>query len=211
MPRQGELGAARELTAELLPVPGNLITGDTLYCQREYCRQIREAGGDYLVVVKKNQPELYEDIALAFGQRVWRRVWRGEYREARRDNRHGGRRERRRLWATGVLNGYLDWPGVGQVCRVESLVREKGKSRKEVRCVITSLGDEVSAGKLLEYVRGHWEIENRLHWVRDVTLGEDASRVRVGAAPQVMAVLRNIMLGLLRSCGCQNIAGRCAG
>ena len=162
-------------------------------------------------MVKKNQPELYEDIALAFGQRVWRRVWRGEYREARRDNRHGGRRERRRLWATGVLNGYLDWPGVGQVCRVESLVREKGKSRKEVRCVITSLGDEVSAGKLLEYVRGHWEIENRLHWVRDVTLGEDASRVRVGAAPQVMAVLRNIMLGLLRSCGCQNIAGRCAG
>ena len=72
--------------------------------------------------------------------------------------------------------------------------------------MITSLGDEVSAGKLLEYVRGHWEIENRLHWVRDVTLGEDASPVRMGAAPQVMAVLRNITLGLLRSFGYRNIA-----
>ena len=67
-------------------------------------------------------------------------------------------------------------------------------------------GRETGPGKLLEYVRGHWGIENRLHYVRDVTLGEDASQVRTGAAPQVMAALRNVVLGLLRSGGETNIA-----
>ena len=61
---QGELTTARQLTAELLPVAGNVITGDALYCQRDYCQQLLDAGGDYLVIVKKNQRELYDAIAL---------------------------------------------------------------------------------------------------------------------------------------------------
>ena len=74
------------------------------------------------------------------------------------------------------------------------------------RCRNTSQWGGRPPGKLLEYVRGHWGIENRLHYVRDVTLGEDASQVRTGAAPQVMAALRNVVLGLLRSGGETNIA-----
>ena len=71
----GQAGTGRtdggpQLTAELLPVAGNLITGDALYCQRSYCQQVLEAGGDYLVTVKKNQPELYEALALAFARPV---------------------------------------------------------------------------------------------------------------------------------------------
>ena len=97
--------------------------------------------------------------------------------------------------ATEALNEYLDWPGVRQVCQVRRRVEQKGSVSMETRYAITSLGREPGPGKLLEYVRGHWGIENRLHYVRDVTLGEDASQVRTGAAPQVMAALRNVVLG----------------
>ena len=108
--------------------------------------------------------------------------------------------------ATRALNEYLDWPGVGQVCEVQRRVERKGDVTMETRYAITSLGPDTGPVKLLEYVRGHWGIENRLHYVRDATLGEDASQVRSGAAPQVMAALRNVVLGLLRSGGESNIA-----
>ena len=198
--------AARELTAELLPVAGNLITGDALYCQRDYCRQLLEAGGNYLVIVKKNQRELYDAIALAFA----RPVRRAKYRKARQQGRHGDRRETRQLRATESLNGYLkeglDWPGVEQVCEVRRQVEHKGRSTTETRYAITSLGRETGPTALLRYIRGHWEIENGLHYVRDVTLGEDASQVRKEAAPQVMAALRNVVLGLLRLNNVKNVA-----
>ena len=184
------------------PVAGNVITGDALYCQRDYCQQLLDAGGDYLVIVKKNQRELYDAIALAFAEPVWG----AQYRQARRRGRHGGRWETRQLRATEALNEYLDWPGVRQLCQVRRRVEQKGSVSMETRYAITSLGRETGPGKLLEYVRGHWGIENRLHYVRDVTLGEDASQVRTGAAPQVMAALRNVVLGLLRSGGETNIA-----
>ena len=205
-PGQRELKAARELTAEWLSAADNLITGDALYCQREYCRQIRDAWGDYPVIVKKNRPELYDAIALAFTSPV-----EGEqYRRTQSRNWHGGGRERRRLWATEALNEYLEehlgWPGVGQVCRIECRVEQQGHVAAEVRYAITGLGREVSASRLLGYLRGHWEIENRLHYVRDVALGEDAGRMRTGPAPQVMALLRNVMLSLLRWGGFANIA-----
>ena len=185
---------------------GNLITGDALYCQRDYCRQLLEAGGDYLVIVKKNQRELYDAIALAFVKPVWG----GKYRQARRRSRHGDRWETRQLRVTEALSEYLkeclDWPGVRQVCQVRRRVEQKGQTTIETRYAITSLGAESGPGKLLEYVRGHWGIENRLHYVRYVTLGQDASRVRSGAAPQVMAAFRNVALGPLSSIGESNIA-----
>jgi hypothetical protein len=109
--------------------------------------------------------------------------------------------------ATTRVNGYLDWPGVGQVCRIVRVVREKGVERREVAYGITSAGPEwADAAALLDWNRGHWGIENRLHYVRDVTLGEDASRVRTGSAPQVLAGLRNAAITLLRGLGAPNIA-----
>jgi hypothetical protein len=122
-------------------------------------------------------------------------------------SRHGGRTEVRELRATTRLNDYLDWPGVGQVCRIVRTVREHGAERREVAYGITSAGPEwADAEALLAWNRGHWGIENRLHYVRDVTLGEDASRIRTGSAPQVMAGLRNAALTLLRGLGITNIA-----
>ena len=103
--------APRVLAA--LPLAGRLVTGDALYCQRELCAQIREAGGDYLLIVKANQRRLYEDIELLFAEPPEGEV----FREAEQRDRHGDRHEVRRLWASTALRGYLDWPGVQQVCK----------------------------------------------------------------------------------------------
>jgi predicted transposase YbfD/YdcC len=93
------------------------------------------------------------------------------------------------------------------VGQVESVVSRGGKTTHEVRGFITSVPrSEASAGQLLEWVRGHWSIENRSHYVRDVTLGEDASRIRTGPGPQVMAAVRNATIGFLRLTGATNIA-----
>ena len=82
----------------------------------------------------------------------------------------------------------------------------RGQTHTEVRSFVTSLGAEVGAARLLALARGHWSIENRLHYVRDVSLGEDASRIRSGTAPQVLAALRNVVLTLLRAAGVPNVA-----
>ena len=99
-PGAGELSAGRDLTATPLPVAGNAITGDALYCQRDYCPQIRDAGGDCLVIVKGNRRELYADIALAFAEPSGA----DHCRQAQTRNRHGNRWAIRQLQATDALN-----------------------------------------------------------------------------------------------------------
>lgn len=99
------------------------------------------------------------------------------------------------------MNSFLDFPHVGQVARIERLTEQvkSGKTRTEVVYLITSLSPEqASPQRLLALNRGHWEIENRLHWVRDVTFGEDHSQIRTGAGPRMMAILRNLAISLVR-------------
>jgi predicted transposase YbfD/YdcC len=185
-----------------VPLRGRLVTGDALYCQRHLCSQILQAGGHYLVVVKANQPELYADIQLLFDAPPPGEV----FATAEQRGQHGDRHEVRRLWSSTALRGYLDWPGAQHVCKVERETTRKGQVTRQVRYAVTSLDERVSAKQLLQHVRGHWGIENRLHYVRDVTFGEDASQVRTGSAPQVLAGLRNAALALLRQDGWANIA-----
>jgi len=187
---------------DMLPLKGRLVTNDALYCQREWCERVLARGGDYLVIVKKNQPRLYQDIKLLFDEPPI-----GEaFAVAEQIDRHGDRREVRRIWVSSALSEYLDWPGSRQVCKVERQTERKGKLTRQVRYSMTSLDARTSAGQLLGHVRGHWGIENRLHYVRDVTFGEDASQIRTGSAPQVMAALRNVVLSLLRGAGVNNVA-----
>ena len=102
---------------------------------------------------------------------------------------------------------HLDWPGLAQVCRLTRTTRYRGETTVEVDYAITSAPRGLaSASRLLGWWRGHWGIENRSHWVRDVTFGEDGRRVRVGAGPQNLAALRNAAIGLLRLAGTKNIA-----
>ena len=152
-------------------------------------------------MVKANQPTLQQDIAD---------LWAGEPLpppQVTQRGKHGGRVEQRRLWVSDALKGYSDWPHLEQVCRLERVVTKRGKTSTEIAYAVTSL-PVIAAGsqRLLVLWRGHWGIENRLHWVRDVTFDEDRCQVRTGAAPQVMAALRNMTISLLRRAGRANIA-----
>lgn len=131
-----------------------------------------------------------------------------QFREHVSVNKRSGRVEVRRLRATDLLNEYLDWPAVGQVCEIERTVTHAdGRSSRERDYAITSVPAEVGeTATLAAWWRGHWGIENRSHYVRDVTMGEDASRVRTGSAPQVLAAFRNAAIGWLRLCKTENIA-----
>ena len=122
-------------------------------------------------------------------------------------NKGHGRVEFRRLETTDMLTGWLDWPGAAQVCRLRRTRTVRGRKTTQELHAITSLPPcRASARRLLDIARAHWGIENRLYLVRDESLGEDACRVRSGAAPQVLAALRNAALRLLRAAGALNIA-----
>lgn len=140
--------------------------------------------------------------------------------DANRKQRHG-RYEVRILWALAdpALNQYAGsagtvgaaWPHLHQVCRIERhrTLRQQGTWRTEVEVsyAITSLPPaRAQASRLLRLQRGHWGIENKIHWTRDVTFGEDLCQVRSGAAPQVLAAARNLAMTLLRRSGVQNVA-----
>jgi predicted transposase YbfD/YdcC len=114
-----------------------------------------------------------------------------------------GRIERRTLTSTTVLNGYLDWPGVQQVCRIDRERRLKGRCERETAYYITSLRrHQAGPEDLLRLARDHWgAIENGLHYVRDEVLREDRSTIRTGDAPQNLAALRNAALNWLRQSG----------
>ncbi len=199
---EGELAAALRLLPQL-PLAGRLLTGDALYCQHAVCTAVLAASGDYLLTVKDNQPTLHAAIALLFAQPPPGEV----FTTTTQVGQHGDRKEVRQLTASTALTGYLAWPGAQQVFQVVRTVRRKGKLTTQVRYGVTSLGpDQATAAVLLRQRRGHWSIENRLHWIRDATFGEDASHIRSGAAPQVMAALRNSVIGLLRQWRIPNIA-----
>ena len=120
-----------------------------------------------------------------------------------------GRLETRALWSSTALNGYVAFPYVAQVfsLRRTTTVVATGTTRTETVHGVTSLSPaQASPARLLALVRAHWTIENRLHWVRDVTFDEDRSQVRRGAGPQVMATLRNLAVSLLRLAGARYIA-----
>jgi len=121
-----------------------------------------------------------------------------------------GRIETRRLEVTATLAEHLapSWPGLAQVCRLTRARVVRGKTSHETVYAITSLAAETAgAARLLELSREHWGIENKLHYVRDVTCREDQARTNAGHAPQVLAALRNATLTLLRRLGFKPVEG----
>lgn len=189
---------------------GRALTAGAMFRHRDLAREVRDKGGHYFFEVKDNRQQLKGDIASAFGPafspyEARRRLCEDD--EAHGTPKRGGRLGQRHPQATTRLNGCLDWPDVGQVCRLERVVRRDGREAREVEYAITSAGPEwAGAETLLSWWRGHWGIENGLHYVRDVTMGEGASRIRTGSAPEVMAGLRNAAITLLRPSGVANLA-----
>jgi predicted transposase YbfD/YdcC len=186
---------------------GTVVTLDALNTQRATARMIISQGGDYLMVVKENQPTLYGDIEIFFeGTFLPREDDRDTYT---RSSKGHGRLETRTLTCSAGLSSYLDWPGAKQVARRQCLRRviRLGKASSEVTYAVTSLDRQQAGAQRLEaFWRGHWTIENKVHYVRDVTLGEDACQMHKGSAPRALAALKNALLTALRHCGWTNIA-----
>lgn len=196
-----QLLAGRDLT-------GTVTTMDALLTQRHIAELILAQHGHYLMVIKQNQPTLYGAAQLVFDEPPLPHRP-GERRSGRTIDKGHGRWERRTLITTTALNEYLRWPGVAQVLRrVCRRIHERtGQVETEITYGITSLPPELAGPAQLEQIwRGHWTIENRLHYVRDETFREDRCQVHTGAAPQALAALRNAILGLLRFHGWTNIA-----
>ena len=207
--KTNEIRAAPDLLRALV-LEGRILTMDAMLTQRAIAEQISSAGGDYVMMVKENQPALLDDVTIAFERPHWLL---GPQPSARSLEVGHGRIERRRCRTSTALTGYSTWPGLEQVFRIEREVRDrKTRTRlhSEVVYGVTSLSaSEAGAADVLRLVREHWSIENRSHWVRDVTFDEDRSQVRVGAIPHVMAALRNTAIGLMRTAGETNIAAAC--
>jgi predicted transposase YbfD/YdcC len=191
-----------------LDLTGVVVTMDALLTQRAIAAQIRQQRGHYLMVVKENQPALHAAIDLLFTGGV--PPWPTDYAATHTTVARGhGRVETRTLERTAALNDYLDWPDVGQVLRrtYHAVNRKTGAVWQEVHYGLTSLPAATSTPAQVERLwRGHWTIENRVHYVRDVTCGEDAGQAWVGTTPHALAALRKLLLALLRAHGWANIA-----
>lgn len=183
---------------------GRIISADALYTQHDFCQQVIAAGADYLLVVKQNQPTLYEDLSLFFQDPPADCL---DWRTAGTCNKGHGRLENRFLWASTELNDFLarDWYGVEQVFCLRRRVEHALKCTQQLVYGITSLSPkEADPACLLELNREHWSIENCLHYRRDVSLAEDACQVRKGEVPHVLAVLNSFVLALFDFCHVSN-------
>ena len=168
-------------------------------------------GGDYLLLVKENQPALRHAIALLFDPP-------GDLdplplldrREAHTVERGHGRTDaRRHLVASTDLTSYLDWPGLAQVVRLERTWRQAGADHRAVPYGITSLPPaRADPARLLALRRGHWTIENRVHRHKDVAFCEEASLVHLGQGPTVLALLPDAALHALHQAGVRQVAAR---
>lgn len=200
IPTVPELLAGRDLK-------GTVITLDALNTQRATAQLIIDQGGHYLMVVKENQPTLHDDIETFFaGTFLPEEDDRDTYTHCSKGH---GRLETRTLTCSAGLSGYLDWPGAKQVAKRQCLrrVTKSGKVSNEVTYAVTSLDRQWAGAQQLEaFWRGHWTIENKVHYVRDVTLLEDRCQMHKGNAPRVLAALKNALLAALRHCGWTNIA-----
>lgn len=185
-----------------------VTTMDALLTQRAIARTILAQGGHFLMMVKRNQRRLYEDLELFFrlppivaDEEHWDRV--------QTISKGHGRIERRTLESSSGLCAYLVWPGVAQVVRrrCERTIVATGEYSCEVSYGLTDLAPAQAGAAQLECLwRGHWTIENCDHYVRDVTLGEDAGQAHTGSTAQALAAWRNGILILLRRAGWRNIA-----
>jgi len=192
---------------------GKIVIGDAMHAQREASAQIVEGGGDYLWTVKGNQPRTQWAIQKLFVHEVCN-LKQGaplskHCRMVSQVHKGHGRIEKRTIMVSTELNDYLDWPYVAQVFRLEREVwheKYQGRSRQVVYGLTSLTSQKASPRKLLALTRQYWGIESSLHYRRDVTLHEDATRLTVGAAGHNMAILNNLLIGLCIHNGWANIA-----
>lgn len=199
--KSNEITAIPELL-KMLAISGCIVTIDAIGTQTNIARTIVEAEADYVLSVKENQGHLYEDISVLFAVDQAQNFKYASLEYAQTTNKDHGRIEVRECRSTSnpeylnLIRDRENWLGLRSIAMVICTRIIEGKETKRVRFYISSLPSH--AERLLHIVRKHWSIENELHWVLDVALNEDHSRVRKDQAPENFAVLRHIALNLLK-------------
>lgn len=184
----------------VLDLAGAIVTIDAAGCQVENARLIRAGGGHYLLAVKGNQPTLAEAVAGAFDRALGADFAgvRSDFHEAVEDGH--GRREGRSVTVLYDPEGLpADWPDVAAAVLVGREREAGGRGASTAHYYVTSYAG--TAAELAGYIRGHWGIENELHWVLDVAFREDESRTRAGHAGENLALLRRVAVSLLKRAG----------
>lgn len=200
---------SNEITAiprllEMLDAEGSVVTIDAMGTQKQIARLIQEKKADYVLALKDNHPTLREDAQIfldaaaesgfadAFGRPI-------PHDACETVDKGHGRLEIRRCWCTAAidwLDGREEWAGLRTIALVESERTAAGRTAVARRYYLSSLAPD--AKRILKAARGHWGIENKLHWVLDMAFDEDRCRVRMGHAPQNLATLRHLTINLLK-------------
>ena len=200
--KTNEIPEARKLLPSL-PISGRVCTFDALHSHRQLWHLLRSKHAYPLFVIKGNEPTLQADLATYFADPH------AQIQQAETLDRHRGRIEHRVIQVSQELCAYLqaDWPGITHVAQLTRTRTEKGETTVQVVFLIAILPPEADGPQsLLALSRGHWGIENCLHYVRDVTFAEDRSRIRTGHAPQLLAACRNLVITLIHRSASSHIA-----
>ena len=199
--KSNEITAIPELL-KLLAISGCIVTIDAIGTQTQIAKTIMEAQADYVLSVKENQGHLFEDISVLFAVDQAHDFKYASLARHQEVNKGHGRIETRACWSTSdpaylnLIRDRENWVGLRSIAMVVSTRRVADKQTQKTRYYISSLPSDPE--RLLHVVRRHWAIENELHWVLDVAMNEDHSRVRKDQAPENLAVLRHIALNLLK-------------
>ena len=201
--KENEIVAA-PILLEYVDLRNKVVIGDAMHTQRRVSIQIGKAGGNYIWTVKGNQPQLLQDLQAWFDLKVELLPGMGyppkDFRSATLTSKGHGRLETRTLTTSSQLNDFLDWPFLQQVFQLERHVTicKTGKKHHEIVYGVTSLSSEqASPDKLLQMLRSYWKIKNGLHYPRDVILHEDHTRFKKHSAAHIMAIINNLVLGLI--------------
>jgi len=206
--KQNEISALKPLLTPSF-IKGRIFSLDAMHTQTELCATIHRDEGYYLLIAKDNQPSLATDLADFFGAPPPDWIW----EQAETWDKAHGRLEHRHITCSPELNEWFAkrWAGVAQVFRLErtTLVLKSGKERHQIVYGLCNLSlKQAPARRMLDLNRSHWGIENRLHWRRDVTLGEDGCQTRTGAAPGILARLNSAILSLMDRLGVHNVSSQ---
>jgi predicted transposase YbfD/YdcC len=210
--KENEIVVAPKIVSQVI-LAGMIVIADAMHTQKSFSEQVVAANADYVWTVKDNQARTRWAIEKVFVHEVCN-LQKGapvspDVRMATTTHKRNGRIEQRTLMASTQLNDYLEWPHVAQVFRIERIVHHphgKGKTREIVYGLTSLTTQKAGPEKLLALFREYWKIENGLHYRRDVTLQEDATRQTIGCAGHNMAILNNLVVGLCLRNGYENLA-----
>ena len=196
--KSNEITAIPELL-ELLKIKGAIVTIDAMGYQREICKKVNDKEAYYLINLKGNQGKLRKDVERFFNEHLKRNIGGDSVTQIETVDADHGRIETRRHTVCSDIDWLRtrhNWPGLKSIVKTEYIYEIRGESKTEIRFYISSLAD--SAEKMAQYIRDHWQVENCLHWVLDVTFRQDDCRIRKGNAAANFTTINHAAINFLK-------------